>query len=416
MPGKRQPYFTKHPATVKRLKYIKLTRSLRSGGARTVRYTKSLLEQVAGVGEIVRRQGERRRPRIPYSGLLLLFAAVLAALFISVNSQDIVVERVLVSIPGLNSDLEGYTILHISDMHGASFGANQSALISALSRYSYQAVILSGDMVGSGGNAKPLYDLLDGLQQKRPVYFVAGDSDPNPLLDTPRDVVGNLGKYVLADWVLGAEELGAHYLNAPVSINIGSAAIWLTPTDQLFLNAETELKRASYEVKIEEDDVKEGIPEAYVTLPFTAYRQMSLQALLNAIRVMDKDDVHIAVSHYPPTSEQITAVNKKSELNTEDVPQYIRSVDLALAGHYCGGVWKLPFYGALFIPSINAERHGWFPAQEDVDGLKVVGNSFIFINSGLAATDKIYLPRFRLFNNPKITLLTLTGTLTEDLL
>jgi predicted MPP superfamily phosphohydrolase len=416
MPGKRQQYFTKHPATVKKLKYIKLTRSLRSGRARTVRYTKSLLEQVAGVGEAVRRQGERKRSRIPYSSLLLLFAAVLAALFISLNSQDIVVERVLVSIPGLNSDLEGYTILHISDMHGASFGAKQSAIISALSGYSYQVVILSGDMVGSGGNAQPLYDLLGGLHQKRPVYFVAGDSDPNPLLDVPRDVLGNLGKYVLADWILGAEELGAHYLNAPVSLKIGSATIWLSPTDQLFLNAEVELKRASYAVKIEEDDVREGIPDAYITLPFTAYRQLSLQALSGAIRVMNNDDVHIAVSHYPPTYEQIEAINRKSEMNKEDEPQYMRAVDLALAGHYCGGVWKLPFYGALFIPSINAERHGWLPAQEDVDGLKAVGNSFIFINSGLAVTDKIFLPEIRLFNNPKITLLTLTGTLTDDLL
>jgi predicted MPP superfamily phosphohydrolase len=416
MPGKRKQYFTKHPATVKRLKYIKLTRSLRSGGARTVRYTKSLLEQVAGVGETKRRQSERKRARIPYSGLLLLFAAVLAALFISVNSQEVVVERILVSIPGLNSDLEGYTILHFSDMHGASFGANQSAIISALSGYSYQVVILSGDMVGSSGNAQPLYDLLNGLQQRRPVYFVAGDSDPNPLLDAPRDVVGNIGKYVLADWILGAEELGAHYLNAPVSIKIGSATIWLSPTDQLFINAGVELKRASYGVKIEEDDVRDGLPEAYITLPFTAYRQLNLQALSNAIRTMNNDDVHIAVSHYPPTSEQLEAINRKSDLNIEDEPQYMRAVDLALAGHYCGGVWKLPFYGALFIPSINAERHGWFPAQEDVDGLKGVGNSFIFTNSGLAATEKIYLPGLRLFNNPKIALLTLTGTLTDDLL
>jgi len=40
----------------------------------------------------------------------------------------------------------------------------------------------------------------------------------------------------------------------------------------------------------------------------------------------------------------------------------------------------------------------------------------MYITGGLGVTDKVYLPDFRLNNQPKVTLLHLTAKLTDDLL
>jgi predicted MPP superfamily phosphohydrolase len=91
-------------------------------------------------------------------------------------------------------------------------------------------------------------------------------------------------------------------------------------------------------------------------------------------------------------------------------------VDLVLAGHYCGGGWKLPFLGALYVPDTTLDRHGWFPAKDAVDGLRMLGTTQLYTSPGLSVTDKILLPNFRLFNAPTVTLITLTSAITDDLL
>ncbi|MFR3406881.1 MAG: hypothetical protein ACLTV6_10235 [Christensenellales bacterium] len=69
------------------------------------------------------------RPRAPLGRrvlllLLLLLAALAANLAIN---QFVQVAHVTVPIRKMDSALEGYMLLHISDLKGASHGANQSA-------------------------------------------------------------------------------------------------------------------------------------------------------------------------------------------------------------------------------------------------------------------------------------------------
>lgn len=127
-----------------------------------------------------------RRPRAPLGRrvlvflLLLLFAALAANLAIN---QFVQVARVTVPIRKMDSALEGYTLLHISDLKGASYGANQSRIRFALQKEDFDAVVLTGDMVSSRGNAQPLYTLIEMLHELKPgvpIYMIPGDKDPLP--------------------------------------------------------------------------------------------------------------------------------------------------------------------------------------------------------------------------------------------
>lgn len=411
-----------------------------SAGEKKKKSASDVISELTGVPE--KKKGQARKPkiRLPHISFRSFMVAavlvlILAALFM--NNSSISVERITVSVPGLNKDLEGYTILHLSDLHGSSFGNDNSQLISTISALSYSCVVMTGDMVGADGNADPFFKLIEALPASRPIYFIAGDSDPGPLLTTPRDITGRIEDFVLEQWILDAEALGAIYLDAPASLTVGSATLWLTPGSMTNIDSSNELMRAELQ---EEDDryvidefydmLREGrtdeevqryveenaevVPDAFVNVYYSAYRLKKLTALQQSISVMRPEDMHVAVFHYPPSSAQIQSVKVMSETIDDDEPYYLREIDLALAGHYCGGVWKLPLYGAVYIPAIDYNLHGWFPAQEDVEGLKQVGNSYIHISGGLGATDKVWVPRFRLFNNPKITLLTLTGDIVED--
>ena len=118
---------------------------------------------------------------------------------------------------GLPEDLEGYRILLLSDLNGRRFGDEQATILREIGTLDYDAVFIAGDMVGSGGDPQPFYELLEGLPSSKPVYFIAGDSDPQPVLDVTRDITGTVEQMVLADWILGAIERGATYVDAPWS-------------------------------------------------------------------------------------------------------------------------------------------------------------------------------------------------------
>lgn len=70
------------------------------------------------------------RPRAPLGRRVLVFLLLLLLAALAANlaiNQFIQVVRVTVPIRKMDSALEGYTLLHISDLKGASYGANSIA-------------------------------------------------------------------------------------------------------------------------------------------------------------------------------------------------------------------------------------------------------------------------------------------------
>ncbi len=79
--------------------------------------------------------------------------------------------------------------------------------------------------------------------------------------------------------------------------------------------------------------------------------------------------------------------------------------DLVLSGHYHGGQYRIPFYGALFVPDING--NGFLPKQSEVSGL-VNRNGYVeYISRGLGSSSSIEALEFRLFNTPELNVIKL---------
>lgn len=353
-----------------------------------------------------------RDVRLSFWPVFLVVIVLLLAIVVLLQGNSISVDEQQVTMVGLPEDLEGYRILLLSDLNGRRFGDEQATILREIGTLDYDAVFFAGDMVGSGGDPQPFYELLEGLPSSKPVYFIAGDSDPQPVLDVTRDITGTVEQMVLADWILGAIERGATYVDAPVELNVGDSSIWISPADMLNLDAGELANTCEEQMLQEQEGTVLGLQGDHDTLPSTTYRYERAQRLLNAVNSMTAADVHISLAHEPPSDDFLYA----SSTHNSSEEKYLTQPSLVLAGHYCGGVWRLPLVGALYIPSSTAERHGWFPAQEDVQGLSTAGGTQLYITAGLSTTDSAPLMFFRFLNRPQISIIELTATLPQSML
>ena len=353
-----------------------------------------------------------REIHLSFWPVFLVGIALLLALMVLLQGNSLTVDEQEVTMVGLPEELEGYRILLLSDLNGRRFGDEQTTILREIGTLDYDAVFIVGDMVGRGGDPEPFYELLEGLPSSRPVYFIAGDSDPQPVLDTTRDITGTVEQMVLADWILGAIERGATYVDAPVELEVGNASIWISPADMLNLNASELADTCEEQMLQEQEGTVLGLQSDHDTLPATTYRYERAQRLLQAVNSMTATDVHISLAHEPPSDEFLAA----SATHASTGEKYLTQPSLVLAGHYCGGVWRLPGLGAFYIPSSTADRHGWFPAQEDVQGLSNAGGTQMYITAGLSTTGSAPLMFFRFLDRPQISIIELTATLPQNML
>ncbi|MEG0935751.1 MAG: metallophosphoesterase [Clostridia bacterium] len=405
---------------------IKLGRSLRTGSAYVVKVSRKAYDEFnaftqgdPSAGKPGKRKGPAKAPisrNLTFVIFLVSIFAILSVALMVLNNSSVSVEKQPVSVVGLPKDLEGYNILVVSDLHGRSFGTGQTALLRTINGLRYDLVVYAGDMVGNMGDPQPFYDLLDGITGKKPAYFIAGDSDPAPLMDAPRDIAGaTLSQMVLSDWVLGAQARGATYLSATAGVPVGATTLWLSPVGTLSVNIQRTLQEMKDQVEQLTEGTISGLEGDRASLPIADYRYHQMMKADEAVHQMSADQLHLAVSHYPPSQGYIEITQQLGQ-ESEEKYTYLPTVDMVLAGHYCGGGWKLPFLGALYVPNDLLPRHGWFPQKAEVEGLRQLGATQVYTSPGLSVTDKIKLPNFRLFNPPTITVLTLTSAIVGDML
>lgn len=354
--------------------------------------------------------------KITFVGFMAMIAVLIFLIVLAVNDRSVNTEYESIIITGLPDDFEGYKILHLSDLQGKNFGQDQSSLSRIIGNLSYDAVVITGDMVGENGDASAFYALLDVLNSRKPVYFIAGDSDPAPLRSEARDNSSEtltLSQMVLADWVLGAQERGAILLNTPMKITKGSGNIWLLPDTFLNLDIAHAAELLKEEMEQEKESMLLGITESRDDLPFTSYRYQMMSKAEQLLQTYSSQDIIIMLAHEVPTDSQIYV--SQDSLTQEELKAFFPAPDLLLSGHFCGGEWRIPGLGAFHISSRMSARYGWFPKQSYVEGLRSVGGTMVYTSPGLSVTDDT-LFSFRLMNPPKVTLITLTGELPASFL
>ena len=283
--------------------------------------------------------------------LKIVFAVILIIIVVVIlynvydNNRIKVVEQTI-NIKDLPSEFEGFKILQISDLHGKRFGDNQDKLVSLINSIDYNIIVITGDMVSRHtDDITPFIELLDGITNKDYVFYVQGNVDKEAVNENTNEIT-EAGQFLI--------DKGCKLLCEPYEIKIGESSLWVSR----FID-----KNIFYSLT--------GISE-------------------------DNDNsVKVALTHYPRHEYHFS--------EEKNVPDY----DLVLAGHYHGGQWRIPFYGAIFVPDAFSEVY-LFPNQNEVKGLVTWGDTNQYVSAGLGANNRFKLLEFRLFNTPEINLLTLS--------
>jgi uncharacterized protein len=141
--------------------------------------------------------------------------------YLYLERLSLAVRRYQVEIHALPPAFEGFTILHLSDLHDKEFGSAGEELISVLKKESFDLVALTGDLVaGNHPRLTPALELIAGLRAnwEVPVLSVFGNHD------------WRLGRG--REFGIRLAEAGAQVLsNSAFRMERGQDRIWLVGVD-----------------------------------------------------------------------------------------------------------------------------------------------------------------------------------------
>lgn len=244
-------------------------------------------------------------------------------------------------------------------------------------------VIVEQNVIIDGLPEEFVFDLLNGMENKDTVLWVDGNTGPFAI-----EIVNGSCAGKLTSIGNELEEVGVTVLLAPVEIKKENESIWFVP----------ELSWADIQMNYlnAEDDMFEN-SEDYQNVISYGLELQKWYAQLN-----NNGDVKIRVNHFP--------IQANMTQEDWDALGYI-DYDLSIAGHYHGGQLRLPFIGALYIPSpTSGIINGYFPTQKEVKGLNQIHNMQQYISAGLGSSASISFLDFRLFNTPEINIIILQST------
>lgn len=284
--------------------------------------------------------------------LCVLLVAVVIGVLLPISICTFAVRTVTytVALQNLGSSVR---VILLSDLHGKSFGRENSRLIAKIQEQSPDAIFLDGDMIDRSADPTDVQELLrliERLHEIAPVYFAPGNHEL---------------EYMQTDTSLLTQvaEAGAVVVNdSYVDVTIAGQPLRIGGT----------MGHAFYFGRSEEEF--SSSPEYQFLKAFE-----------------DTDVPKICLAHMPDTFIFNGAYN-------------LWNVDLVLSGHTHGGLIRLPFIGGLYAP-----MQGWFP-EYDQGYFRLGEHMQMVITSGLAGHGMI--PRIN--NPPEIVVIDLVPETTQE--
>lgn len=232
-------------------------------------------------------------------GIAALIVAALCVLLYRGNTTVKLTQYTNI-LSNLPAEFDGFTIVHLSDLHNAQYGAGQERLLSRVREADADVIVITGDVIDSRRtNVDRAVETLALLRQIAPVYFVTGNHESR----IPA---------ALAALLAGAETVDAVPLrNTSVLIERNGQQLQIAGVDDLSFFTDTYGSRAGKTRFCEQ---------------LTRFHEASVPTVL--------------LSHRPELFEL-----------------YVQSgADLVLCGHAHGGQIRIPGIGGIFAPG-----QGFFP-------------------------------------------------------
>ena len=176
-----------------------------------------------------------RSHRFRTAVLILLPVLIIALVVMNATvTHRVRLEEIRLTVLDLPDDLENFSILHLSDLHGARYGEKQKAVRDALGTTRYSCVVMTGDMLGEDGDVEPLLELIDLMPHDTPKFLIPGDTD-GPAVATQ----AHSSLSVYTEWAERLKAAGVQILELPVLITREKKGrIWFVPEEQYALDLE----------------------------------------------------------------------------------------------------------------------------------------------------------------------------------
>ena len=334
--------------------------------------------------------------------IVVLFLSIVLTLSLNgLSNRFVHLDTRSVTVLNLPKAMEGFKILHLSDLNAASLGNAQENLKDLLTKEAYQAVAMTGDMVGRSGNVLPLLDVLALIPDGIPVFLIAGDSDPSSLLAQPHG-----DGEVKADYIRKAETQNTIYLEAPYKLETEGQTIWFCPGELFMIDLANAHFALTELIRMLQSSDNPYDSQTGSQLRHAQHRLERMEASIEAIAQMKPTDTIVALMHHPPSSEQLSELSLRSRESSLIVPS------LFLAGQFNNGQMRLPSLGPVYIPRQADGSGGLFPQDEGFTGLSIIKGFPVHISPGLGVSSYYPIP-IRLFNRPAATIISLTAQMTR---
>lgn len=344
--------------------------------------------------ELAKRQ---RGHRIRNAVLLLLPILIVTLWVLNITvSRRVVLQETRLTILKLPPDLEEYSILHLSDLHGMRYGENQKAFETALGNTRYSCVVMTGDMLGEDGDVEPLLELVELMPRDTPKFLIPGDTD-GPLIENR----AHSSLSVYAEWADRLREAGIQILDRPILVTREKERIWFVP-EELYARQDLKGMRKMFQKQL--DSLNEHMTS--LTADDAArsraleYELERIDELMEIKKQVQLSDIQIVLTHTPLSDDYVKDLI--SWTSEEDLFS-MRYATLILAGHYNGGQWRIPFVGAVYVPEL-----GWFPDDSLVQGFSYPEGIPQHISPGLGSDPHYEHQPGRIFNPPVMTKIILT--------
>ena len=120
----------------------------------------------------------RRKRRHPRRWLIALpVLAVGGWLWLQWQCWGLQTCRVLAQLPGLPQGFDGFTIVHLSDLHGHEYGAGSRELLERVRAERPDLIVVTGDLIDQKSQLEMVPALARGLAAIAPSYYVTGNHE-----------------------------------------------------------------------------------------------------------------------------------------------------------------------------------------------------------------------------------------------
>lgn len=111
--------------------------------------------------------------------VLMLLSLVLAVIVYGhFENNSIKIDRITVADSALPEGFDGFTVLHISDLHGKSFGSDNSNLLKLMAECTPDVIFITGDLIDSRSpRIDTALSFVEKARSLAPIFYVSGNHE-----------------------------------------------------------------------------------------------------------------------------------------------------------------------------------------------------------------------------------------------